>query len=77
MSDAGEDKILRAIQDLDDKHTAYHEELKTVLIGDYEKPGMITRVTSLEKAEVTRKKMTFTAVGAAIASAIGAIIKHH
>ena len=70
MSDQERDNIRDLLE------TLHHDvrEIKTVLVGDYEKRGLITRVTALEQTERDRRCWYRLTIGAALTSAIGAIV---
>lgn len=87
MGDAEKTEITELLLEIDKKQVARHDELHTrvvaiddLLRGTYEKKGLITRVSGLEQTDEERKCWYRITVGAAITSAIGAMVswlKHH
>lgn len=81
MGDAEKTEITELLLEIDKKQVARHDELHTrvvaiddLLRGTYEKKGLITRVSGLESSEEERKCWYKLTIGAAITSAVGAMI---
>ena len=77
MPDTERDNLIEKIEMLIGLHRKHDEKLTSIddlLRGNYERPGMINRVTNLENAEAERKVWYRLTVGAAITSSIGAVV---
>lgn len=81
MGDAEKTEITELLLEIDKKQVARHDEvhrrviaIDDLLRGTYEKKGLITRVAGLEQTEAERKCWYKITVGAAVTSAVGAIV---
>ena len=80
MGNAEETKILELVQAAREENRTYHEEHRTridqldkALRGDYERPGVVSRIARIEASLRSARSCGIVVMGAAITSVLGAI----